>query len=185
MREERIAARYGRGLFLCIEDEDVLLQVEKELSSLSTLLNAPFSELRTLLSNPAFSQDEQVLVINELASVFGLQSLTQNLLLLLVEKGRTQLLHPITKAFSNELDGKLGRVHARVSSAKPLSEQELAEVLAALRRRIGKDIVAQVAVDERAVMGLKAQIGGLIFDGTLSTMLDQFKRKLVEAPING
>lgn len=184
MREERIAARYGRALFMCIEDEAVLVQVEQELSMLSAIMNAPSSELRTLLLNPAFSKGERAKVVEGLAASFKLQTLTQNLILLLIEKGRAQLLLPIAKAFSSDIDVKLGRVRARISSAKRLSDAELSDVIEALQKRSGKNIVAQVEVDERAVMGMKAQIGGLVFDGTLSTMLDRFKRKLIEAPIN-
>ena len=135
--------------------------------------------------NPAFSQKEQNALINEMATSFQLQVLTRDFLLLLIEKGRVALLSSIAKVFASELDAKLGRVRARVSSAKPLSETQLADVLEALHRRVGKTILPQVEVDEHAVMGVKAQIGGLVFDGTLSTMLDRFKRTLVDAPIHG
>ena len=37
-----------------VEDEAVLVQIEKELSMLSAIMNSPLSELRTLLLNPAF-----------------------------------------------------------------------------------------------------------------------------------
>src|ERR1700674_2678259 len=101
MREERIAARYGRALFMCSEDETTLVQIEKELSLLSQIMNAPNSELRTLLLNPAFNALERARVVNELATSFNLQPLTRNLLLLLIEKGRAQFLQSITKAFSS------------------------------------------------------------------------------------
>lgn len=183
MREERIANRYGRALFLCVESDDVLLQVEKELSSLAALVVAPSSELRVMLLNPSFSKEERVAVVNEIASSSQMHELTKNLVLLLIEKGRAELLWLVAKAFSSDVDVKLGRVRAKVSSAQKLSEPELAQIMQALQRRVGKNVLADVEIDDKAGLGVRAQIGGLVFDATLSTMLDRFKRKLVEAPL--
>jgi F-type H+-transporting ATPase subunit delta len=179
MREERLAMRYS-----CVEDDSALVPMEKDLTALSMLMLEPQSELRTLLVNPAFRKEEQVAVIHDLAKAFSLHPLIQNLLLLLIEKGRVALISPIARAFSSEIDVRLLRVRAHVTSAKPLSDHELNEIVDSLRHRAGKNVVAEVEVDESAGMGVKAQIGGLVFDATLSTMLERFKRKLIDAPIH-
>lgn len=184
MREERIASRYGRAVFMCVSDEQVLVTVQKELSLLAEAMSSPDSELRTLLLNPAFSKEERSKVVTEFASVFKLSELTKNLVLLLIEKGRSVLLPLIAKEFSDDVDRQLGRVRANICSAKGLSEEELHEIVEALKKRSGKNVIADVKVDAAAALGVRAQIGGLIFDGTLSTMLDRFKRKLIEAPVN-
>ena len=184
MREERIASRYSRAVFMSVSDEHVLLQIEKELSSLADSMNSPQSELRTLLLNPVFSKQERTKVVAQFATVFKLSEVSQNLLFLLIEKDRSSLLPLIAKAFCDEVDQHLGRVRAHISSAKPLSDVELKEIVEALKKRSGKNVIADVEVDAQFVFGVKAQIGGLVFDGTLSTMLDRFKRRLIEAPIN-
>lgn len=184
MREERIAARYGRALFLCVKEESELVQIEKELSLFSALVDAPFSELKTLLLNPSFTAEERARVVGEISSSFKFQSLTTNFLLLLIDKERAQLLSQISKSFSSEIDVRLGRVRAHISSAKALPGNELEEVILALQTRMGKDVIATTEVNPELLMGTKAQIGGLVFDGTLSTLLGSFKRKLIDTSIN-
>ena len=184
MREERIASRYSSAVFMCVSDEQSLLQVERELSSLAHSMSSSHSELKTLLVNPAFNKEERSKVVNELASTFQLSEISQNLLLLLVDKERSSLLPLIAKAFRDEVDRHLGRVRAQISSAKALSDAQLQEIVESLKKRSGKNVIADVQIDPQAVLGVKAQVGGLIFDGTLSTILDRFKRRLIEAPIN-
>lgn len=184
MREQRIAARYGRALFMCLEDDAASEQIRQEVLRLSALMHAKNSDLRVLLLNPAFSAKEQSKVIDEMAKTLGLHQLTHNLLLLLIEKKRSALLPEIAAVFAKELDDKMGRLRARILSAKPLSEHELEDIVGALKRRYQKTIVPEVAVDESVLMGLKAEVGGQVFDATLSTMLSRFKRKLIDAPLH-
>jgi F-type H+-transporting ATPase subunit delta len=168
---------------MCIEDDNTLVQIEKELIALSSLMGSENSDFRTLLLNPAFRKEEQSQVASELCAALKLHALTQNLLLVLIEKGRVSLLSLIGKAFSSEVDAKLSRARAKITTASPLNDHDLAEVIESLRHRAGKHVIAEVEVDERAGMGVKAQIGGMVFDATLSTMLERFKRQLVETPI--
>lgn len=183
MREVRVATRYSRALFMCVEEESALVQIEGELAALSSVMSDRGSDLRTLLLNPAFRKEERAQVVNIAAAALSLHPLSKNLLLVLIENGRAEILPLIAKAFSDEIDGKLGRVRAHVTSAAPLNDQELSDIVESLRQRAGKNVVAEVAVDANVGMGVKAQIGGLVFDATLSTMLERFKRKLVDAPI--
>jgi F-type H+-transporting ATPase subunit delta len=168
---------------MCVDDENVLLQIEKDLTMLASLMNDKASELRTMLLNPAFRREEQVQILTEVASALQVHPLTKNFLLLLLEKGRVSVLPLVAKIFSSEIDTRLLRVRAHVTSAAPLSEQDLGEIVESLRLRAGKNVIADVEVDPRVGLGVKAQIGGLVFDATLSTMLERFKRKLVDAPI--
>lgn len=167
---------------MCVDDDSALMLIEKEMTSLSALMSGD-SDFRTLLVNPAFRKEEQAQVVAEISKALSLNVLTSNLLQLLIENGRIALLPLIAKAFSTEMDARLLRVRARVTSASPLNAEELSQVVDSLRLRAGKNVVAEVEVDERVGMGLKAQIGGLVFDATLSTMLERFKRQLIDTPI--
>jgi len=168
---------------MCVDDDNILAQIEKELGALSRLMNADDSEFRTVLVNPAFRKEEQSHFANVLCAALGLHELTKNVLLLLIEKGRVALLPLIAKGLSAEIDAKLLRVRARITSAQALSEQELNDVVESLHRRSGKQVIAEVEVDEKAGMGLKAQIGGMVFDATLSTMLERLRRQLIDTPL--
>lgn len=168
---------------MCVDDDSILAQIEKELSSLAALMNADDSEFKTVLVNPAFRKEERSHFATVLCSALGLHELTKNVLLLLIEKGRVNLLRLIAKGLSAEIDTKLSRVRAHITSASALSSQELNDVVESLHRRSGKQVIAEVEVDEKAGMGLKAQIGGMVFDATLSTMLERLRRQLIDTPI--
>ena len=72
----------------------------------------------------------------------------------------------------------MGRLRATVTSARPLSEDELrrvGDVFAAATRR---SIVLDSRTDSKIVGGLVAQVGAKVFDGSIKTQLERLRRDL-------
>ena len=103
---------------------------------------------------------------------------TARTLALLVDKDRLGFLTAIADAFRAEVDARTGQVRASITAAKPLDDAEVREVVAALEKRTSKKVLAEVDVDETVISGLKARIGGLVFDGTVRAGLERLRAEL-------
>ena len=66
-------------------------------------------------------------------------------------------------------------MRATIHTAKALSASALADIVRGLEKRTGKKIVADVAVDPSVIAGVRAQIGGTVFDATVRARLDRLR----------
>ena len=69
-------------------------------------------------------------------------------------------------------------VRATVTAAQPLSESDLARVQQALAQATGKTITISTAVDPSLVGGLTADVGGVLYDGSIKTQLAKLRESL-------
>ena len=67
---------------------------------------------------------------------------------------------------------------AHVVAALPLTEQQRSRLAAVLQRQYGRAIRLNVDVDPSVVGGVRVEVGGEVVDGTISTRLDDARRRL-------
>jgi F-type H+-transporting ATPase subunit delta len=103
----------------------------------------------------------------------------QSLALLLLERGRIDILPAVAHAYQEMCDDKLGRVRAQVLSATPLDIASETEVRKALERRTGKKVIMTCVVDPGLIGGVVAQVAGLELDGSVASRLSTLKRQLL------
>ena len=168
---QNIAKRYAKALIAATNKESDRELIEEELKILTEAYRA---ELHELFENPVFHPQERLDCVKHL----GLSALTLGCLELLIRKNRTFILPELSKAYTRELDTKLGRIRAKVTSAKALEPEQLAEIRAALFKRLGKEVIPETEVHPGVLGGVRAQIGGLVFDGTLESQFSQLRRDL-------
>ena len=101
-------------------------------------------------------------------------------LLVVVAKGRQQLLAEIRQEYQELLDAAVGRVHASVTLAREAdaeAERLLTERLSAL---LGKDVVPHITVNP-AILGGLVRDGDRAMDGSLRRQLLSLKREMMHA----
>lgn len=113
----------------------------------------------------------------------GVDPLVLNLARLLVQRGRVALAPQILEAFQELADEERGIVHALVTSAVPLSEDEQRAVAERLSQITGKQVVLEARVDEGIIGGLVVRIGDRLIDGSTRSKLQALKRQLEEARV--
>ncbi|MCP4504025.1 MAG: ATP synthase F1 subunit delta [Deltaproteobacteria bacterium] len=182
-----IGRRYAKALLLSLVPEGgklddnakkLLANVENELSALGALITVKGSDFRHAMLNPSFSGFDRLSILEDIAKENGFQSATRVMIRLLVSKERVPYLQSIATAFRTEVDVHLGRVRATITAAKKLDDNALKDVVNVLGKRTGKTVLADVNVDEDVISGISAQIGGLVFDGTLRAQLDRLSQNL-------
>lgn len=174
-----VAERYASALFELARDESVLKDAEGDLVSIGAAIDAS-DDLRRLVQSPVFSAAEQERAIGAIAERAGVSPFVGNLLRLVARNRRLFALPGIIRAFRDMAARHRGEVTAEVTSAHPLSDEHVAELKAALREKLGKDVDLQARVNPAILGGLIVKVGSRMIDTSLRTRLMTVKTQLKE-----
>jgi len=158
-----IARPYANAVFAIANDKGELKSWSDLLAVLSQAVAVP--NMQSVISSPSVS-DEQV--IGLLAEVAGelMSEDAQNFLALLAENNRLMLLEHIAVIF-DELRAEAEQVMtADVTTARALTSEQEANISAALKKRLGRDVTLNASVDESLLGGAIIRAGDLIIDGS-------------------
>ncbi len=160
-----LARPYARALFLLAKEAGLLKSVSESLSFSAQASAVP--ELATLLGNPRVS-DAQLL---DLLSPVKANETMQRFLTVLAENNRLALLPEVSELFE-QLRAESERVlKANITSAVALSDAELSKLTDALKKRFGRDVEVQTAVDASLIGGCIIDTGDLVIDGSVRNKL--------------
>lgn len=96
----------------------------------------------------------------------------------LADNGRLGLLPEISGLYEQLRADAEQVVKARITSATELSPAELEGVVAALRRRFGREVQVETAVDEGLIGGAVIDAGDTVIDGSLRGKLQRMQNAL-------
>ena len=71
-------------------------------------------------------------------------------------------------------------VRAKVTSAAPMSADELENIKAALKRRFNQDVEIDTAIDESLIGGAVIDAGDVVIDGSLKGKLARLQNALAQ-----
>ncbi|MHB1844655.1 MAG: ATP synthase F1 subunit delta [Deltaproteobacteria bacterium] len=175
-----IARRYARALLEACPDGAKADQAVGELSRLRAALDES-TDLRNVLFNPAFERAQRHALVDALAKPLSLGPLTQNLAHLLVDRSRFHFVGGIARAFQELADERAGRSRASVVSASPLPPELAPRLERALSAAVSRNVTVEARVDPSLLGGVVAQVGSLLFDGSVKTQLDGLRRELKQS----
>jgi F-type H+-transporting ATPase subunit delta len=174
-----VAERYASALFDLALEESSIDRIEGELQSLTRLLDES-ADLRRLVESPVFSAEEQERAIGAVANNAGIGGLAGNLLRLVARNRRLFALPGIVKAFREMAARHRGEVTAEVASAHPLSDAQVGALKAALKEKLGKDVMLETRVNPALLGGLVVKVGSRMIDTSLRSRLMTVKTQLKE-----
>lgn len=152
-------------------------RVREELRGFRQAVHESF-DLANLLHNPSVSSGDRLEVLGAVLSKLGVSETTSRFLRLLTDRGRMTLFDDIVDAYERIDDARSGVVRARITSAAELSPEELGRVTKALEDRTGRRLDVAVDVDPRLIGGLRAQVGSMVFDGSVRSELERLRERL-------
>jgi F-type H+-transporting ATPase subunit delta len=172
-----IARRYARAIFsLAVENGSVEAWNESLLALKKAVEASP--ELQDVLENPAYLREQRRAVVERLAASLQLAPEPTQLLFLLGDRNRLSSLRAVVAAYGELADEALGRVRARVTSAVPLDDASTAAVAQRLSASTGKKVLVERVVDPAILGGVVAQVGSLVYDGSLRAQLEALRKSL-------
>jgi len=170
-----IARPYAQAVFSLAKDHGRLPQWSEMLRFMAEIWSD--SQVQLALTNPKFTKDD---VEHFLLGVCGerLDGAARNLLLVLVRNDRLPTLPHIVEIYEQLREEHEKIVEARVDSAFPLSDQQLARLVTMLERRTGRTVQATVSVVPELIGGVTVQIGDDVWDASVRGQLDNMAAAL-------
>jgi F-type H+-transporting ATPase subunit delta len=168
------ARRYAKAVFELAETEGQVDEWSQRVAAVRQLLSDP--EIASVLTNPTIATEQRFALISDAPHVLDPEA--TNLAKLLIESNRVRDVAAIEDEFQRLADDAAGRVRATVTTAVELTPKDRDRVEVELSRRLGKEIRMKLVVDPRILGGLKLQYGDRLVDASVSTRLQQLRRRL-------
>jgi F-type H+-transporting ATPase subunit delta len=168
------AKRYARAVFALAEQERAIDEWARRLTAVRQLMSDP--EVASVLTNPTIATEQRMALISDAPHLLDPEA--TNLAKLLIESSRVRDIGAIEEEFQRLADDAAGRVRATVTTAVELTPKDRDRVEDELSKRLGKEIRMTLVVDPRILGGLKLQYGDRLVDASVSTRLQQLRRRL-------
>ncbi|CAA9539419.1 MAG: ATP synthase delta chain [uncultured Sphingosinicella sp.] len=166
-----LAGRYATALFELARDEKQLEAVGASLATLRQTLRDS-EDFRELTTSPLISREQATGAVAATASAMRLDPITTNFLGVLARNRRLGQLGAIIRTFNMLAAGHRGETTAEVTSAHPLTDDQVSALRQNLRTRIGRDVAVDLNVDPTILGGLVVKIGSQMIDGSIRTKLN-------------
>ena len=175
-----IAKRYARAFASMFSEPAKASLAQAELEALFRNFSAAkkFSEF---LKSPAFDRAEKWSVLQEFLSKAQVSVETTKFLKVLLESDRAGLLEDVVFEFKKVIMEQLGEAEAHIESAYALTESEVATIQINLEKTVGKKLRLIVETNPELIAGLRVNVDGKTFDGTLASHLHRMQRQLSQA----
>ena len=142
---------------------------------------ADSGELREFLDNPSIELPKKLKVLDAIAGRIGMLPQVRNFLAVIMEHHRLTELDEILAGYRELVDEHAGATEARITSSRPLNEQDRAQLEAQIEKLAGARVRASYAEDSSLLGGAVVEIGSTIYDGSVRAQLQQLKHRLVNA----
>ena len=169
-----LAGRYANAVFELARDQKAVDAVSTDLAALRRALESS-PDLARLVRSPVFSAEDQARALKAILEKMGAHPLTTKFVLLLAHKRRLFALTQIISAYEHLVANSRGETEAEVTSARHLNDDEVAELKAMLKAKLGKEPRLQSRIDPTLLGGLVVKVGSRMIDSSLRTKLDSLR----------
>jgi len=170
-----VARPYAEAAFEAALDKKALGPVDEALQVIAAI--ASDERMRSALSNPRVTPAQKKELIGSVAGG-RLEDLSRNLVAMLVDNHRTVLIPEIARQFSDLKREHERVVRATIISAQPLDATQRADIVAALEKRYGKKVEAELEVDPTLLGGARVQVGDQVIHASVRDALAQMAAAL-------
>ena len=172
-----LAGRYATALFELARDERQLEAVGASLATLRQTLRDS-EDFRELTSSPLVSREQATGAVAATAEAMRLDPITTNFIGVLAQNRRLGQLGNVIRAFTMLAANHRGETTAEVTSAHPLSDDQVAALKGNLKNRLGRDVSVDLTVDPAILGGLVVKVGSQMIDGSIRTKLNNLAQSM-------
>ncbi|MGI9189166.1 MAG: ATP synthase F1 subunit delta [Longimicrobiaceae bacterium] len=185
MRAPLVARNYADTLFALARSRggDAAEEYGRGLEELSSLLDRE-PRIRAFLETPRVALEAKRTALRE-ALGGRMPPTLLHFLLVVLEKRRQGSLGEIAEAYQALVDEAHGRARAEVTLAEPPDDALRSEIVAALERRLGKQVVASWRTDRDLLGGVVVRVGDQVLDGSVRRRLGDLRGRLRHAGAAG
>jgi F-type H+-transporting ATPase subunit delta len=179
MSVETVARRYAGALADIVIKTGETEPVKNELKTWEEMMTSN-SELLDAFRNPSIAHASKEKVLESLIEKTKPSKTTANFLRVLLRNSRLTEISRINERFASVLDERGGVITAEVTSSRPLSDSEKADLQANLAKLTGgRQVNLNFIIDEQIIGGVITRVGSTVYDGSVRTQLEELRNELV------
>lgn len=163
---------YAEALFMLALEEDICDEVSSALSDFESAADENPQYL-DLLDSPAIPLSERLSLIDEAFS--DKQEYVVSFFKLLCENGHIRSFSLCKEEYKALLEIHRGKIEAKVYCAVELSSEQKTALCKKLSKITGKDVFASYILDDSLIGGIRVEMDGNIYDGSVSSALNSVK----------
>jgi len=174
-RSRGSARRYAEAAFQIADSDGTLDAWLKDLELAATLLGPP--DVQHLLANPAVPIPVRADAVAQVLDA-RVSDKARNLVLLLMRRGRVDLVSGVAAAYRALYEQRKGIVRATVISAAPLDAAEQSAIRERLGQMAGGTLEIEQQVDPSILGGVIVRLGDRMIDGSVRGRLERLRSRL-------
>lgn len=180
MRDTTIARNYAEALLALARKAGDLPAWGRLIDDVASAVERD-DRLRHFLEAPQISADQKMTI---LAKAFEDRAprLFVRFLQRLVKNRRQMLIPEIASEYRDLVDEVEGRVHAQVTLATPVDDEQRASIARQLTQTFGKLVVPQVRINPNIVGGIIVRVGDRVMDGSVRRRLGILRNRMLAKP---
>ncbi len=175
-----IARPYAQAVFELANDAGQLAAWSDALHAAGSVVSD--EQIAGLIGAPGTDSEQLIQLIVDIAGKAGNGADTAkltNLVRLLAENSRLHALPEIASSYDSLKAEVENRVEVTLTAASPVDDAQQAKIVAALKKRFGRDVSLSVELDESLIGGARLQADDLVIDGSVSTGLEKLATTLL------
>jgi len=177
VRDKVTANKYAKAVIDTVKTNDEMEKLGAELSLFASAFEQTM-DMRKALLHPGIPAETKEKIVAKVSEKLGLSDKCARAVRVILNRGRINLIGEIAESFAELVDEKLERIKVKVTSAFPLSEEELKNLKNVFSGITGKEAWLETNVDKSLIGGLVAGVGSMVYDGSVSNQLRLMKVKL-------
>jgi F-type H+-transporting ATPase subunit delta len=138
-------------------------------------------DLREVLMNPSIPNEQKLKVLDAIAARIGMFPQVRNFIAVIMHHQRLGELNEILSEYHLVADEQSHVAEAEITSARPLNDQDRAELEAQVVKLAGGRVRATYFQDATLLGGAVVRLGSTVYDGSIRAQLQQLKQKLLNA----
>jgi F-type H+-transporting ATPase subunit delta len=170
-----VARPYAEAVFKLADGSGALAKWSEMLAALAAV--AQDARVRGAVNDPNLSDAKVAgLFISILSGKMNADA--DNLVRVLAENGRLELLPQIREQFEALKNEREGVMEAEVQSAFELTDAQVADLVSRLEKKFGRKVKARVTVDKALIGGVRLLMGDKVIDGSARAQLGALENAL-------
>ena len=173
------AREYGNALFELAREEHREEAFLAQLAELTECFRQEPDYIRLLCTRSIEPEERKALL--DAAFADSVHPYVLNFMKLLTGRGAMDRFIECADVFRDRYNELYGVVEAEVTSAAPLSEDQINAVREKFEAMLGRKLSLRASVDPSLIGGLRVDVEGRRYDNSIRTRLERMRRSLIES----